>query len=320
MHRALKLLVATIFVASSFTTSARGQQHYLFSYFTGNGEDGLHLAHSTDGYKWTALNGGRSLLKPTAGRDKLMRDPSIVRGPDGRFHMVWTVSWKERGIGYSSSADLIEWVPQRDIPVMEHEPAARNCWAPELFYDGKSELYYIYWSTTIPGRFPDTDSQLRADDDNAGHNHRIYFVTTKDFETFSPAKLCYDPGFNAIDAAVIRDGEVYAMFLKDETDRPETPQKNIRVAESQNAAGPFGPASAPITGDYWAEGPAPLKVGDRWLVYFDKYRDHKYGVVSSPDLNIWTDESDRLEAPKGMRHGTAFAVPADVAERLLELK
>jgi hypothetical protein len=323
MHRAFELLAATILVASSVTLSARAQEHYVFSYFTGNGEDGLHLAHSTDGYKWTALNGGRSLLKPTAGRDKLMRDPSIVRGPDGRFHMVWTVSWKERSIGYSSSADLIEWAPQRDIPVMEHEPTALNCWAPELLYDGRSELYYIYWSTTIPGRFPETDSQLRAagdNGDNAGHNHRIYFVTTKDFTTFSKARLCYDPGFNAIDAAVVRDGEVYAMFLKDETDQPLAPQKNIRVAESKNAAGPFGPPSAPITGDFWAEGPTPLKVGDRWLVYFDRYRDHKYGVMSSPDLDIWTDASDRLEVPAGMRHGTAFAVPADVAERLLELK
>lgn len=320
MLRTFGLLLANSFVTLSLATLAGAEEHYLFSYFTGNGEDGLHLAHSTDGYKWTALNGGRSLLKPTAGQDKLMRDPSIVRGPDGRFHMVWTVSWKERGIGYSSSADLIDWAAQRDIPVMEHEATARNCWAPELFYDGKSELYYIYWSTTIPGRFPATDSQLRADGDHAGYNHRIYFVTTKDFETFSPTRLCYDPGFNAIDSAVIRNGEVYAMFLKDETDQPLKPQKNIRVAESSNAAGPYGPASAPITGDTWAEGPAPLKVGNRWLVYFDEYRDHKYGVVSSPDLDIWTDESARLEAPQGMRHGTAFAVPADVAERLLKLQ
>ena len=35
---------------------------YLFSYFTGNGEDGLHLARSTDGYTWETLNGGRSFL------------------------------------------------------------------------------------------------------------------------------------------------------------------------------------------------------------------------------------------------------------------
>lgn len=297
----------------------RAQQHYLFSYFTGNGEDGLHLAHSTDGYKWTALNGGRSLLAPTAGRDKLMRDPSIARGPDGVFHMVWTVSWGERGIGYSSSRDLIQWSPQRYIPVMEHEPTARNCWAPDLFYDDASQQFYIYWATTIPGRFPDTDGQTRRGDDDPGYDHRIYFVATKDFETFTDAKLCYEHAFNVIDATVVRNGEVYLMFLKDETDKPRTPQKNIRIAESREAAGPFGPPSAPITGDYWAEGPTVLNVDGRWLVYFDKYTEHRYGVVSSADLAAWTDESDRLEVPRDMRHGTAFAVPADVAERLLEL-
>ena len=33
---------------------------YLFSYFIDNGEDGLHLARSDDGYKWEALAGGKS--------------------------------------------------------------------------------------------------------------------------------------------------------------------------------------------------------------------------------------------------------------------
>jgi hypothetical protein len=36
----------------------------LFSYFNNNGKDGLHLAYSNDGYKWTALNNDRSLLLP----------------------------------------------------------------------------------------------------------------------------------------------------------------------------------------------------------------------------------------------------------------
>ena len=152
------------------------EEFYLFSYFTGNGEDGLHLAYSQDGLTWTALNRGRSVLEPAAGVDRLMRDPCIIRGGEGRFHMVWTVSWNEQGIGYASSEDLIQWSEQQYIPVMEHEPEARNCWAPELYYDDREERYMIYWSTTIPGRFPDSDST----GDN-GYNHRIYYTTTEDF-------------------------------------------------------------------------------------------------------------------------------------------
>ena len=55
---------------------------YLFSYFKNNGEDGLHLAYSYDGYKWLALKNDSSFLKPTVANDKLMRDPCIIRGAD----------------------------------------------------------------------------------------------------------------------------------------------------------------------------------------------------------------------------------------------
>jgi hypothetical protein len=295
-------------------------RQYLFSYFRGNGETGLHLAHSTDGLTWTPLNNDEPLLAPAVGEAKLMRDPSILRGPDGTFHMVWTAGWEERGIGYASSSDLINWSAQRYIPVMAHEPSARNAWAPELFYDEESGEFLILWATTIPGRFAETDGQDRGSNDPVGWNHRMYYVTTRDFENFSEARRIYDHGFNVIDAVLVRDGHRYAMILKDETNRPFAPQKNLRVAFAGRARGPYGPPSPPITGDYWAEGPTALRIGGRWHVYFDKYIERRYGVVTSADLVDWTDESDRLVMPSGARHGTAFEVPEEVARRLLELQ
>ncbi len=65
---------------------------WLFTSFRVNGEDGLHLAYSRDGYKWTALKNDQSFLAPAIG-NKLMRDPCIVQAPDGMFHMVWTTGW-----------------------------------------------------------------------------------------------------------------------------------------------------------------------------------------------------------------------------------
>ena len=121
-----------------------------------NGEDGLHLAHSSDGLRWTALNRDRSLLRPTIGKDRLMRDPSIVRGPDGIFHMVWTTGWHDQGIGVAHSEDLIRWSEQTRIGVMDHEPKCRNCWAPEIFYDDVQQQYLIFWASTIDGRFRET--------------------------------------------------------------------------------------------------------------------------------------------------------------------
>lgn len=174
--------------------------------------------------------------------------------------MVWTVSWNDRGIGYASSPDLIHWSKQQFIPVMKDEPTARNCWAPEIFYDKKMKNYLIYWSTTIPGRFK--EGETTGDD---GYNHRLYYTTTKDlptgqagFKTFTKTRLLYDKGFSVIDATIQKDGNQYVMFFKDETRTP--PQKNIRIAISNHLTHGYGKLSAPITGNYWAEGPTALKL------------------------------------------------------------
>ncbi|MGJ5640538.1 glycoside hydrolase family 43 protein [Formosa sp. S-31] len=274
----------------------------LFSYFKGNGEDGLHLAFSTDGYTFKALNNDKSILTPEIGPNKLMRDPCIISGPDQTFHMVWTTGWTDKGIGYSSSEDLVHWTKQQYIPVMEHEPEARNCWAPELTYDPTSNQFIIYWATTITGTFPETQT-----DADKGYNHRMYYVTTKDFSSFSKTKLLYDGGFNVIDATIQKENNSYIMFLKDETKAPK-PEKNLRIATSSSLIGPYSKASNPITGNYWAEGPTAVKFNGNWMVYFDKYTEHQYGAVRSKNLKDWEDVSDKIVFPKGTRHGTIIRV------------
>ena len=287
---------------------------YMFSFFQGNGEDGLHLAYSYDGMTWEALKNNESFLTPQAGNDQLMRDPCIISGPDGKFHMVWTVSWNEKGIGYAWSEDLINWSEQKYIPVMEHEPAAQNCWAPEVFYDADSKQYIIIWSTTIPGRFSETDSIYP---NGRVSNHRMYCTTTKDFETFSETRLFYDHGFNVIDGTLIKENDEYILFLKDETVHP--PEKNIRIATSNELTQNYSKPSEPITGDYWAEGPTPIKIDNNWIVYFDRYRDHFMGAVRSEDLKNWEDISDQVNFPEGTRHGTVFKVPEKIFETLLQI-
>ncbi|UZR96081.1 glycoside hydrolase family 43 protein [Chondrinema litorale] len=282
---------------------------YMFSFFQNNGEDGLHLAYSEDGYNWTVLNNNESYLTPTVSQDKLMRDPCIIKGADGKFHMVWTVSWQDKGIGYASSEDLINWSEQKFIPVMAHEPEARNCWAPELFYDETSKEYMIYWATTIPGRFAETDS---TGDDK--YNHRMYYTTTKDFDTFSDTELLYDKGFNVIDATIQKIDGKYVMFLKDETKFPE-PEKNIRIVTSNELTGNYSQASEPISVN-WVEGPTSIKLPEGWVVYFDKYTNHNMGAIISTDLKNWEDISDKVHFPDGTRHGTVFKVKKSVLVNL----
>ena len=290
------------------TAAIAQNKAYLFSYFKNNGEDGLHLAYSLDGLKWQALNNDSSVLKPMVAKDRLMRDPCIIKGADGLFHMVWTVSWKDKGIGYASSPDLIHWSPQQFIPVMAKERAALNCWAPEIIYNAEEKNYMIYWATTIPGRFPKTD-------EDGEKNHRIYYVTTRDFKTYSETKLLYDQNFNVIDATIQKAGKRYVMFLKNETKKPVA-EKNIRLAFSGKLTGGYGAASEPITGKYWAEGPTAIQIKGKWIVYFDKYTNHHYGAVQSADLKTWTDISDQLDMPKGIRHGTVLTITRQKLSKL----
>ena len=269
-----------------------------FTYFIGNGADGLHLAESRDGYTWEALKGGRSVLTPAVGESKLMRDPCVVRGPDGMFHMVWTTAWWGKTIGYASSKDLINWSEQQALSVMAHEPAAKNCWAPEIVWDAKREEYLIFWATTITNQFLDTA-------DGGDNNHRMYATTTKDFKTFTPPKLFYDPGFNVIDATILPAFGKYHLIIKDERKAPV--KKHLRIASSHDIAGPYTDLQPPFTRD-WVEGPTALQVGDDWLVYFDGYTAGRYEAMRSKDLKNWEDVTAKISFPTGTKHGTAIAV------------
>jgi beta-xylosidase len=229
--------------------------------------------------------------------------------------MVWTTSWAGQTIGYASSTDLLHWSDQVALRVMAKEPATVNCWAPEVIYDPTRQDYLIYWSSTIPGRFVNADERATAPG-KVVRNHRIYSTTTTDFVHFTPTRLYYNPGFNVIDATLDYDGSgSWLLFVKNETEQPK-PAKDIHLVLAPTAEGPFSLPSPSIHGHYWAEGPTAIKIGDAWYVYFDRYREHRFGVVRSSDLIHWEDLSDQLHMPEGIRHGTVLRVPRALADTL----
>jgi alpha-L-fucosidase len=288
-------LLSNLLPAHSAEKNSVPEHAYLFTSFRGNGEDGLRVLYSFDGYKWMNVPG--AFLKPLVGPSKLMRDPSLVRGPDGVFHLVWTTGWKkDQGFGYSSSKDLVHWSPQQFIPVMEHEPTTVNVWAPELFYDDQEKQFIICWASTIPGRFPDYEEPH----DN---NQRMYYTTTRDFRTFAPAKLFLDPDFSVIDCQIVKDGEQYVLILKDNS----RPQRNLRIAFGKTPLGPWEDISKPFT-EPFTEGPTTLKLSDDWVIYFDAYRKYTYDAVKTRDFKTFTDISKEVSFPTGHKHGTAIKV------------
>ncbi|HLP76092.1 MAG TPA: glycoside hydrolase family 43 protein [Candidatus Paceibacterota bacterium] len=286
----------------------------LFSFFREpNGQAGLQLCTSTNGLQWTELKApnGKSFIEPQVG-GRLMRDPSLALGPDGTFHMVWTTSWGRPPVfGYASSKDLIHWSEQRAIPVMEDAPDCQNVWAPELFYDSKKAQWLIFWASTIPGKFPETEN-------SGDNNHRIYYVTTKDFQTFSKTRLLYDGGFNVIDACLLPAKGKFYLVVKDETKNPV--KKDLHLAVGDSPEGPFSKAGPTFTTN-WVEGPSAIQWAGEYYVYFDHYGNPQYyGAMKSADLEHWQDISTRVSLPKGIRHGTVLKVPESIVSKLQNLQ
>ena len=301
MSRPLLILIVAFFLSVS---CSRQEEIYLFSSFHEPATDGLYLAYSYDGYHWNDLGG--SFLEPEVGKDSLMRDPSVVRDPGGTFHMVWTSSWQgDHGFGYASSEDLIHWSEQKFIPVMQHEPSTVNVWAPEICYDSDSGTFIIIWASTIPYRFERGIEEER-------NNHRMYYTTTEDFEVFSETKLFLDPGFSVIDAVIVpRAEEDFVLVLKDNT----RPNRNLKVAFGKSPLGPWMEISEPWTQNF-TEGPTILRSGEEWLIYFDAYREKKYGAVKTRDFKNFKDISGEISLPEGHKHGTIFKADESILEEL----
>ena len=188
---------------------------------------------------------------------------------------------------------------------MANEPATVNVWAPEVFYDDERKQYIIIWASTIPFRF----EKGLEDEDN---NHRMYYTTTTDFQTFTPAKLFLDPGFSVIDCVIVKRGtQDYVLVLKDNT----RPNRNIKIAFSSDTLGPYTKASEPFTPNF-TEGPSVTKVKDDWLIYYDSYREKIYGAMKTKDFKSFTDITKEVSVPQGHKHGTIFKVKRSTLNKL----
>ena len=139
---------------------------YLMVYFKDD-THGLYFALSHDGYSFTDVNNGKPIIAgDTIAEQKGIRDPHIMRGPDGLFYMALTdlhiyaqkqgyrtTEWdrpreqygwgNNHGLVLMKSADLFHWSHSiLRVDKAFPELADIGCaWAPELIYDaGKKKI------------------------------------------------------------------------------------------------------------------------------------------------------------------------------------
>ncbi|MET8260522.1 immunoglobulin-like domain-containing protein [Micromonospora sp. NPDC005205] len=207
----------------TITAMPRSEEYerYFMGYFKGEGiADGEQIMFATSNgntaLDWTGLTGGRPSLISQLG-DQGLRDPHIVRSPDGdTFYMIATdLNWYDQG-GYAindtqyievfESHDLVNWTPQRHVKVAPDN--AGNAFAPESLWVEELGAYVVFWAQSLWN-----DPVNRTGQGNA----QMWYATTRDFKTFSPPQVWQDPApLSRIDTTAIRVGDHYYRVTKNE--------------------------------------------------------------------------------------------------------
>jgi hypothetical protein len=269
---------------------------WVLSYFT-TASEALHLAVSRDGRRFEPL-GQAPVLRSRVG-SRALRDPFLGRTPDGVLHLLATDGWRSDHIVHATSLDLLAWSEPELLPVMAAVPGALNAWAPEFFVASDGTAHLI-WSSIVSDS-ADTGTGTWID---PAAPQRIWTASTRDFRTFSPARVFFDPGHTVIDATVARDGAGFLMAYKDERGRNElgTENKCIRFARFADPAGPFELGGRlPVSP---VEGPALYRRGEEWIVLFDHFLEDRYGAMRSADAVAWSPVD--VDVPEGMRHASVL--------------
>lgn len=305
MKKTIRLYAYLISVLCFLASHAKAKDYFLFSYFIEPAKSGVYYALSSDGYHWSPLNGGNPVIAPQY-PGELTRDIFITRGPDKRFHAVWTWGWREKSIGYAESEDLVHWSKQQRIPLMAAVPNTVHTWAPEIYWDEAKSKWLITWSSIAEGE----------------SRNRIYSSFTTDFVAFSKPDVFFDPGYDVIDATILNAKSRYYLIFKDQTKTPLL--YKLRIAQGPRLEGPWAHISDTLT-ESWSEGPSALKVSQGYFIYYDHYRavpGHetiRYEAIHSSDLKHWVPVTEQVSFPKGSKHGSFLKITRQEAERLQHL-
>lgn len=289
---------------------------WIFCYYYGMGDTGLHLAQSEDGVHFTPLNNGRPVMPAPQWPDQnKTRDPSMIYHA-GKFRVVWTTGWFGNCFGYAESTDLIHWSePVKAAPFPAALPPAEqpnNVWASQIAWDPVQKNYMINISSVIGLK----DHQLAIREIASNKRMRIFLTRTVDFKTFTPPKLLLDPQFGS--------GCMEGMMVQEE--RPEGNRWTM-FFKKMRAGGSICVATAPLDlSQPWAvnpkmiaghgtqlqpqtmaEGPYAVKTAAGWNLYWA--RGDLYGFATSTDLLNWTDHTAELQVPPNSHHGSFFRAP-----------
>ncbi|WP_426492679.1 family 43 glycosylhydrolase [Hymenobacter sp. 102] len=311
---ALLLLLGVATVGPGFAKGSKPPKTtaYLFVYFTGNEkkEEAIRFALSPDGYHYRALNGNRPVINSAAiSETGGVRDPHILRGPDGQFYLVATdmVSAKgwssNRGMVLLKSKDLVNWTHsainfQRRYKGQEN---LQRVWAPQTIYDAKAGKYLVYFS-------------LKHGDDP----DKIYYAyANKDFTDLEgePKQLFFSPtNGSCIDGDIVaKDGKFYLFF------KTEGQGNGIKVAVSDKLTSGYVLRDEYVQQTKDAvEGAGTFRLNGSadYILMYDRYMSGQYQFTRTSDLRTFKVVDGEVSMNFHPRHGTVLPITEPEAARL----
>ena len=306
--------------------------NYLFAYFPANDNENIYYALSNDGYNFTAMNGGKRVVAAdTVSLKKGLRDPHVLRAPDGWFYMVNTdmkssEGWaSNRGMVLMKSKDLINWkhstVHFPDRYKGKNFANVTRVWAPETFWDdsydngdGTKGRPLVYYS-------------LLTNDGTIEYDQVFFNYANKDFTDLEGDPVhFFDRGKSTIDMDIVYNpiDKYYHAFYKNEGDGGICKVKAQTLTKENGTKAPswFSQCKKALQQTTEAvEGAGVFKLINQnsWVLMYDCYMNGHYQFTSSADLESFKFVQDtKTSGAFTPRHGTILPITAQETAALMK--
>lgn len=300
---------------------------YVFCYFVGNEphEQTIHLAVSTDGYNFDALNGNEAIIDQTMGTG-CVRDPYIFKATDEEgkdcYYIVATdmdamQGWtSNHAIIFWKSYDLINWEDEYVLDFRDFEgwEGCNRAWAPQVIFDEKEGKYMLYLALSTWD-----DPATPLNEDMAQH----YYLYTTDFKNFTEPEYLYGrraesftnnngdtvTGIQCIDGDMIynkKDGNYYLYFKEDLTQK-------IAYVKSESASGPFNEDYVVCSLNWFGvEGSTMYNITgtNAWMMIMDEYSEGTFFAQMTRDFESFRQVRRATYSVNHLkpRHGSVLAI------------
>ena len=305
--------------------------NYLFVYFPANNNENIYYALSNDGFNYTPMNGGKRVVAAdTVSVKKGLRDPHVLRGPDGWFYMVNTdmksaEGWSSnRGMVLMKSRDLINWkhstIHFPDRYKGKNFANVTRVWAPETIWD------YNYENKDGSKGRPLVYFSLLTNDGTIEYDQVYFAYANEEFTDLeSDPIFFFSRGKSTIDMDIVYNpaDKYYHAFYKNEGDGGISKVRALTLTSENRTKAPtwYRKKDGLQQTKEAVEGAGVFKLINQsnWILMYDCYNNGHYQFTSSTNLEDFKFVQDtKTSGAFTPRHGTVLPLTAAETAALMK--